>query len=74
MASVNDIGRVIAQRVMNDIRDNHPGIILTARNERTVRSVIGNKVAQALHELVWDEPVRQAIMASAARQGIKQEI
>jgi hypothetical protein len=70
MPSVNDIGRAIAQRVTNDIRDNHPEIILAAWNERTIRSVVSSNVAQALHELVWDEPARQAIVASAARQGI----
>jgi hypothetical protein len=70
MPSVNDIGRAIAQRVANDIRDNHPEIILAAWHERTVRSVVSSNVTQALHELVWDDPVRQAIVASAARQGI----
>jgi uncharacterized protein with HEPN domain len=68
--TVNYIGWAIARRVMQDIRDNHPEIILTTRNLNTIHNVVCDHAAKVLHELVWDEPVRDAIVASAARQGI----
>lgn len=70
MASVNDIGAVIARRVLIDLRDNHPEITMDLVNRQTIGGIVWRQVAQALHELVWDEPVREAIVASAARHGI----
>jgi hypothetical protein len=70
VAGIADISMAVASRVIADINGNHPEITLTSWNLRTVGSVVSRQVAKALQELIWDEPVREAVVASAKRQGI----